>query len=129
PIESPGGGADTIYASTSYTITANVETMILVGSAQNGDGDNNANTIIGNNLVNEIRGLDGDDHITGGGNTDFLYGGNGADTFVYTAASDAAPATLDAIMDFQVGVDHIDLSAVHTGGSDNFYFTESGGST
>ena len=32
-------------------------------------------------------------------------------------------------MDFQVGVDKIDLSAVHTSPSDTFYFTTSGGST
>jgi Ca2+-binding RTX toxin-like protein len=129
PIESAGGGADTIFASTSYTMTANVETMVLTGSALNGNGNGENNAIIGNALTNELRGFGGDDRLTGGGGTDFLYGGTGADTFLYTSASDAAPAAIDAIMDFEIGVDKIDLTAIRTGASDSLFFTTSGGNT
>jgi serralysin len=129
PIESPGGGTDIIYASISYTITANVEELVLTGSALHANGNGENNTLRGNNLSNEIRGFGGDDRLIGGGATDFLYGGTGADTFVYLAASDAAPAALDAIMDFEIGVDIIDLMAVRTGSSDTFQLIESGGNT
>jgi Ca2+-binding RTX toxin-like protein len=129
PIENPGGGTDTIFAATSYTITANVENLTLTGSALHANGNAENNVITGNALSNEIRGFGGADTIIGGGATDFLYGGAGADTFVYLAASDAAPATLDAIMDFEIGVDKIDLIAIRTGASDRFSFTTSGGNT
>jgi Ca2+-binding RTX toxin-like protein len=127
--ESAAGGNDTIYASVNYTATANVENLILIGSALYANGNSENNTLTGNALGNEIRGFDGNDTIIGGGATDFLYGGAGADTFVYQAASDAAPPSLDAIMDFQIGVDHIDLTAVRTGANDTFFFTTNGGNT
>jgi Ca2+-binding RTX toxin-like protein len=129
PIEDPGGGHDIIYASTSYTITANVEELILIDSALYANGNGENNILRGNALNNEIRGFGGADTIIGGGGTDLLYGGAAADRFVYENASDAAPANLDAIMDFQIGVDKIDLTDVRTGASDTFSFTTSGGNT
>ncbi|HWU14644.1 MAG TPA: M10 family metallopeptidase C-terminal domain-containing protein, partial [Caulobacter sp.] len=42
---------------------------------------------------------------------DLLAGGLGADTFVFTAASDSAPGGRDVILDFAAG-DRIDLSAI-----------------
>jgi Ca2+-binding RTX toxin-like protein len=128
-VESPGGGADRIFAAVDYTITANVEELILIGAARFANGDNAANILRGNALVNEIRGLGGDDIIAGGGGTDFLYGGTGADRFLYTSAADATPAALDAIMDFEIGVDKVDLTAIRTGASDTFFFTTSGANT
>jgi serralysin len=53
-----------------------------------------------------IHGGLGDDVIAGGAGRDFLSGNAGTDTFVFTAGSQT-----DTILDFQNGVDKIDLSA------------------
>lgn len=55
-----------------------------------------------------IDGGRGEDRIDGGGGKDYLTGGNGADTFVFTA-----DGRKDFIMDFQDGLDLIDLSGYH----------------
>ena len=51
-------------------------------------------------------GGEGDDVITDGAGADSLMGGGGADTFIIDYDTDT-----DVIMDFEVGVDQIDLSA------------------
>jgi serralysin len=129
-VESAGGGNDTIYASTAYTITENVENLVLTGTARYANGNNADNTITGNAEKNELRGLGGADQLVGGGGSDLMWGGAGADTFVYTSASESTRGqTMDAILDFQVGIDHIDLSAVHTGANDSFSFSQINGNT
>ena len=57
--------------------------------------------------------------------------------FGYTAVADSTPAAFDRILDFQSGVDKIDLRSVHTGiadkygiavqGSDTLVFVDQGG--
>src|SRR3954469_5857500 len=70
----------------------------------NVEGSNRAETITGNEQANVL---------TGRGGADVLTGLQGADTFVYRAASDSSPTTFDTITDFQHGVDHLALSALH----------------
>jgi trimeric autotransporter adhesin len=69
--ESPGGGFDTVWTDASYTLSANIETMYLVGSID-GTGNSGDNTIVGYGA--------GDNKIDGGGGNDNLYGGDGNDT-------------------------------------------------
>ena len=52
-----------------------------------------------------LRGGDGDDILRSMGGNDKLWGGNGADTFVFSNWSGR-----DTIMDFETGIDKIDLS-------------------
>ncbi len=69
---------DTIIASINYTLPANVEKLVLAGSADlTATGNSAANTIIGN---------DGRNVIDGGGGNDTMSGGKGDDTYyVYTS--------------------------------------------
>ncbi len=63
----------------------------------------------------------GADALTGGANADLLFGaggadtlrgGGGADTFQYRATSDSTLAGSDTILDFQSGLDKVDLSLI-----------------
>ena len=55
----------------------------------------------------------GTDLLVGGGGQDLLAGGDGADTFRYGAASDSpCYCFADAILDFEVGLDRIDLHSI-----------------
>lgn len=75
-------------------------------------GGNGADTLVGGAGADKLRGNDGADMLTGGAAKDTLFGGAGADTFIYNNASDSTnSAKADIIKDFEIGTDHIDLSA------------------
>ncbi|WP_458765253.1 putative Ig domain-containing protein [Cupriavidus basilensis] len=78
-VENAGEGIDTVVSTVDQTLAANVENLILVGSAING---------IGNALDNELRGNSANNHLTGGAGNDWLDGGQGADTLVGGAGDD-----------------------------------------
>lgn len=79
-IEAANGGTDTVQATRSYTLTANVEKLILIGSGNySGTGNALANTITGNGGSNTLQGLGGNDRLSGGAGNDCLYGGDGND--------------------------------------------------
>ena len=78
-IETADGGSDTVYARTNYVLGANVEDLVLVGSARSGTGNDQANTITGNDLGNVLDGRGGDDT---------LVGGLGDDTYVVDSTGD-----------------------------------------
>ena len=50
-----------------------------------------SDTLIGNNQLNNLKGLGGNDTLAGGGGEDYLEGGDGRDTF----NAQSAPATID----------------------------------
>jgi len=93
---------------------------------------------IGNDEVNggsqneSLCGGVGVDTIIGGTGRDVMFGGFGADLFVYANITETGTttATRDQIMDFQAGVNRIDLSALprqlHFIGSMNFMATGPG---
>ena len=138
--ENAGEGVDTVVASLSWTLGANVENLTLAGSsAFNGTGNALANTMVGNGGANTLDGASGDDFVQGlGGNdtligqagndrleggdgTDLLIGGAGRDTLVGGAggdrfdldlAGDSAVGSGDQILDFVTGLDKIDLSTL-----------------
>lgn len=134
-------GHDKVISSVSnYTLTANVEDLVLATGALNGTGNDLANAITGNAAANIINGIGGNDELDGGDGNDTLYGGaggdslfggTGADTFIYKAVSDsqatvtrppagaqAAPvlgagANTDVIYDLNISEgDKIDLTAI-----------------
>jgi Ca2+-binding RTX toxin-like protein len=78
-VENIGEGLDTVMAGVNYTLSANVETLVLTGSASRGTGNDLNNTIIANDLGNSLYGGAGNDTLTGGTGNDVLDGGNGAD--------------------------------------------------
>ena len=133
-------GCDTVRSSASFTLSTDVEKLELTGTAAiNGTGNLNANVMTGNSAANILSGMagadrltgnDGNDTLLGGAGDDLLFGcagndrldggagqdrltgGAGADVFVFALASDTARAKSDKVLDFQTGVDKIDLSAI-----------------
>ncbi len=90
-----GTGYDAVWSEISYTLTANVEELDLLGSSNiNGTGNELDNYIYGNSGNNILSGLDGNDTLdaTAGG-TDTLIGGNGDDVYWITNASDVVIET------------------------------------
>jgi len=74
-------GTDTVHSTlAAYTLTANVENLILDSGAVNGTGNVLNNVITGNSGNNALSGLDGNDTLSGGGGNDVLTGGAGVDT-------------------------------------------------
>jgi len=89
--EQPGEGTDTVYASAHYRLGANVEYLVLQGTADlQGYGNDQSNAISGNS---------GSNVINGGGGSDMLTGGAGNDAFIF----EKGQAQGDFVMDFSPG--------------------------
>jgi Ca2+-binding RTX toxin-like protein len=79
--ENAGEGNDVVTSSVSHYLFANVEQLVLSGSADNfGVGNDLANIITGNAGSNLLIGGGGDDTIAGGGGIDALFGEAGNDS-------------------------------------------------
>ncbi|MBD9371758.1 calcium-binding protein [Rhizobium sp. ARZ01] len=83
-VELAGEGIDTVQydgaAGNTYTLTADVEKLVLIGSnATHAFGNGLANTMTGNSGANVLDGLLGDDSLSGGAGNDTLKGGAGND--------------------------------------------------
>ncbi|MEQ4922909.1 serralysin family metalloprotease [Proteus hauseri] len=80
---------------------------VIIENAIGGSGDD---IIYGNDADNILIGGGGNDILYGGAGQDILWGGTGSNTFVYKEASDSYSYSPDKIMDFETGIDKIDLS-------------------
>lgn len=105
-MESPNEGNDTVVASVSYALSANVENLTLTGNADlRGIGNGLHNTMIGNGGNNVLVGHGGDDTFAGAAGNDTLIGGSGNDTYIYNLDDG-----LDRIADVG-GVNKVQLGA------------------
>ena len=88
-VEQAGQGTDTVIASFSYVLGANVENLVLTGTLnRSGYGNSLDNVITGNTGDNSLKGYDGNDTLDGGLSNDTMTGGNGDDTYVLDNAGD-----------------------------------------
>jgi Ca2+-binding RTX toxin-like protein len=78
--EKGGQGDDRVVASVDYTLTGNVEDLVLMGSAVSGAGNDLGNLIVGTKSANVLSGAGGADSIQASLGNDSLSGGDGADT-------------------------------------------------
>ena len=79
-IETAGGGTDTVRTSVSYTLAANIENLVLSGSAHL--------TGIGNGLANSMTGNAGNNTLNGGAGADTMSGGAGNDSYIVDVTGD-----------------------------------------
>nr|WP_308937254.1 calcium-binding protein [Duganella sp. 1411] len=88
--EAQNEGSDTVRTSlATYTLAANVETLVYTGAAAfTATGNALDNVITGGNAGNKIDGGAGNDSITGGNGADSLAGGLGDDTIAAGAGKD-----------------------------------------
>lgn len=123
-------GIDTVYSTVNYTLPANVENLIVTGTATNGNGNTANNKILGSSLNNRLDGklgndyLDGllgkdtliggigNDTLIGGFGTDNLSGGIGNDRFIFNTPNDGA----DTLTDLDPNADFIVVSVAFGGG-------------
>ncbi|WP_348272889.1 calcium-binding protein [Mesorhizobium sp. YR577] len=82
-IEAANGGTDTVRSTISWTLSANIERLELLGTGHlNGTGNALANTLIGNAGNNILNGGGGADHMVGGAGNDIYYVDNVGDKTV-----------------------------------------------
>ena len=123
--EQAGEGYDVITSSVGYRLGANVEGLRLVGVAegasvvaQGNDLNNSLNAVwvdksasislLGHGGDDTLQGSRFGDLLDGGAGSDRLTGGGGADRFHFGDVLNAA-TNVDTILDFQKGVDVIEL--------------------
>ncbi len=97
-IEYAGEGRDTVFSNLGdYTLTANVEDLVLEYGVINGTGNALRNQIVGSEDANTINGMGdndtlygmgGRDTLNGGTGDDVMYGGTGDDTYKVGSALD-----------------------------------------
>jgi Ca2+-binding RTX toxin-like protein len=118
---------DTVQSWISYTLTANVENLQLMGTGnRNGTGNSLANVLTGNAGANVLDGAGGADTLSGGSGNDtlivpnlyftYLDGGNGTDTLKLTGTG----LTLDLTA---LGTKLHNLEAINLNGANTLNLT------
>ncbi|MDH4559028.1 mannuronan epimerase [Pseudomonas sp. BN417] len=110
---------DTVQASVSWTLGANLENLVLTGVSDiNGTGNERHNFITGNAANNLLDGAAGADSMSGGDGNDTYYVDNAEDTVIETNSS-AAPGGIDSV--------HSSLAAYTLGNNVEHLYIDSAG--
>ena len=122
-VELADEGVDIVYTEVDLTLADNVETARATGNSDTDlTGNGGINWLTGNGGANYLAGLDGNDRLQGregadtldgGAGNDVLEGGTGADVFSFSRGDGS-----DNILDFENGVDRLDLSSMGIGFGD-----------
>jgi Ca2+-binding RTX toxin-like protein len=117
-LEALNQGSDRVDASISFTLSRNVERLVLTGGDDlAGTGNAGSNRIVGNAGANVLAGLGGgdllegaagNDRLAGGTGNDRLEGGDGLDSFLFDTALNGR-SNVDTILDFSAADDTIRL--------------------
>jgi Ca2+-binding RTX toxin-like protein len=109
-----GAGNDTAsYASAPVGVIVS----LAVSTAQNTIGAGidtlaGIENLTGSAWADQLTGYNGDNVLVGGSEADVLDGGAGADRFVYLSVADSPSTGPDRILNFQSGMDKVDLGAL-----------------
>ena len=107
-IEAFNEGTDTVNASIDYVLAANIENLVLTGTADIAGGGNSLdNHITGNSGDNLINGGLGDDTMEGGAGDDIYIVGSTGDVIIDSAGTDTIRSTIDLIL--QAGIENGEL--------------------
>lgn len=111
-LENPDSGTDTVSASTSYTLGANVERLALTGTASlSGTGNTLDNVLTGNAGSNALNGGGGNDTLDGAAGADTLSGGTGDDVYLVDVSGDVVSEAAGAGTDTVRASVNVTLSA------------------
>jgi cyclophilin family peptidyl-prolyl cis-trans isomerase len=101
--------SDTLNASVTTTLPAQVENLTLTGTtAINGTGNSGSNILTGNSANNVLNGGDGNDTLNGGAGNDTLIGGLGNDIYQVDSITDVITENANE------GTDTIQSSVTYT---------------
>lgn len=107
-LKEDGGSAgyDTVKSTVTYTLSENVERLVLLGNGNiNGTGTDDGDDLFGNAGNNSLFGKGGVDTLFGAKGNDRLTGGANFDTFVFKTGSGH-----DTVTDFQNGIDKLKIT-------------------
>ena len=102
-IENLNEGNDTVFSTANLRLSANVETLVLQGTADLQGG--------GNSLVNRIHGNAGNNILDGDAGADAMFGGAGSDVYFVDNAGDVAIENLNEGNDTVFSTANLRLSA------------------
>lgn len=105
-IEFSAEGSDRVRSSVSFSLSANVENLVLTGNvAIDGTGNELNNQLTGNSAGNMLQGGAGNDRLNGKEGNDTLIGGSGNDVYIFgrnygvdtLIENDSVPGNVDTV--------------------------------